>query len=235
MRSVKVQLLSFLAVVLVFGTIPASATILGTVDIENHSNPYSNQGQLFGGGLTGGTYLTGIYSWTNNGGTGLGTDVPNWGFCTELIQGPYSGWQDVVTLDSAPMPSQYGTPMGMTKANYIRELWGRDFNPAWATGADTQGAEAFGACIWEIVYEDLPSSPAGWDVTGGTGFHATGIEQAATANAWLHGLNGDTTKFVNNLAATSTLAGQDYIVQVPEPATLALLGLGAAAVLRRRK
>ena len=121
--------------------------------------------------------------------------------------------------------------MGMTKANYIRELWGRDFDPAWATGANTQMAEAFNACIWEIIYETDPV----WDVTSGTGFYATGIEQAATANLWLSQLNGDTNYFANNLVATSTPDGQDYVVQIPEPATLSLLAVGAAAFLRRRK
>jgi hypothetical protein len=222
-------------------TSTASATILGHVNVTNHNNGLSDIGQLFGGGLTGGSYYTGIYSWTNSGGTDLGTLVPNWGFCIELTQGPYTGWQDVILLEEAPLPAQFGTPMQMTKANYIRELWGRYFDPNWVTNPTTTNkrlAEAFGASVWEIVYE--PGGPSTWNVSSGTGFHATGIEQAATANLWLSQLNGDPAYFANNLAATSAPTGQDYLVQlpvslIPEPATVALLGLGALSLLIRKR
>ena len=206
----------------------ASATILGTVDLENHNNYLSDQGQLWGAGLTGGTYYTGVYSWTNAGGTGWGTQVPNWGFCIELPQAPIAGWQDVYTLDEGPRPELlFGSPMGAVKADKISELWGRHFDPAWTTGANTQMAEAFSACIWEIVYEIDPI----WDVTSGAGFRATGIEQYAIANSWLAGLDGTGPRAY--VYATSTPDGQDYVV--PEPATIGLLGLGALSVVRRKK
>ena len=225
----------FAAVVLVgiALTSTASATLLGTVNVQNHNNALSDIGTVWGGGLSGLTGYTGVYSWTNAGGTGLGAMVPNWGFCIELIQGPYNGWQDVVPLNEA----SDSTPMGTTKANYIRELWGRDFDPAWTTGANRQLAEAFGAALWEIIYETDPV----WDVTSGTGFHATGIEQAATANLWLSQLDGDPAYFATNLVATSSPYGQDYLIQspgsviIPEPMTVIMLSLGALSMLRRRK
>jgi hypothetical protein len=224
-------------------TSTASATLLGRVDIQNHNNSLSDTGTLWGGDLSGLYCYTGIYSWTNTlatDTTGYGWQVPNWGFCIELTQGPYNGWQDVIPLEEAPKSATYETPMGTTKANYIRELWGRDFNPNWVTNpttANKQLAGAFGTAIWEIIYE----TDSTWDVTSGTGFRATGIEQAATANAWLHGLNGDSEYFAKNLVATSTPNGQDYVVQLtgptilPEPATICLLWLGSVVLFRNRK
>ena len=211
----------------------ASATLVSTVNIKNHNNSLSDIGTIWGGGLSNLTGYTGVYSWTNAGGTGLGTDVPNWGFCIELTQAPYNGWQNVISLDEASLPAAYGTPVGTAKANYIRELWGRDFDPAWATGANKQLAEAFSVALWEIIYE----TDSAWNVTSGPGFRATGIEQAATANLWLSQLNGNTAYFANNLFATSSPCGQDYLIQlsIPEPMTVIMLGLGALSVVRRRK
>jgi hypothetical protein len=240
-RSKKIIIKKFVAVVLISIAITtaASATILGTTNIQNHNNSLSDQGDLWGGGLDGGSYYTGIYSWTNeiSGSTGLGALVPNWGFCIELTQGANNGSVDVIPLEEGPLPVTAVTPMGTTKANYIRELWGRDFDKNWITNpttANKQMAEAFGACLWEIIYE-TNGSPATWNVSSGAGFHATGIEQAATANSWLSQLDGNTAYFVNNLYVTSTLNGQDYLVQIPEPTTVCILGLGALSLIRRKK
>jgi hypothetical protein len=216
-------------------TSSASAT-LGTVNIQDHNNHYSDTGTLYGDGYPGGVYAyTGVYSWTNThaiGTTGLGTLVPDWGFCIELAQTVQNGWSNVMPLQEAPLPILYGSPMGVTKANAIRELWGRNFNPTWATGANRQMAEAFSACIWEIVYETDPV----WNVSSGAGFHVgSNVEQAATANTWLGQLTGNTAYFAHNLYSICTETGQDYVVQVPEPATIALLGLGALALVRKHK
>jgi hypothetical protein len=226
-------------------TSTASAT-LGTVDIEGHNNSLSDTGHLWGGTLTNLYAYTGIYSWDKVEGTGstpLAEAVPDWGFCIELTQGAHNGVADVIYLEEAPRPpSVYGTPMGTTKADYIRELWGRFFDPNWVIGPITDNerklGEAFGAAVWEIIYE----TDSTWDVSNhtgpGTGFKASNIiEQAATANYWLSQLivNPAPAQRADDLYAISNGTGQDYIVQLPEPATICLLGLGALSLLRRKR
>ena len=82
----------------------------------------------------------------------------------------------------------------------------------------------------KLYKEDIPESPSMWDVTvdgtdGALGFRSEKVD-AATANAWLYALDGTGPKA--NLRALTYDGKQDYIVKVlvPEPATLALLGLG---------
>jgi hypothetical protein len=214
MKSILIAVLAGAAM-----TSVASATISGTVNLQNHNNQFSDIATVYGGGLDGLTGYTGIYSWTNAGSTGQGAYVPNWGFCIELTQSPYTGWYTMADLEASPQP---GTPMGSAKANAIRELWGRYFDPTWTTGANKQMAEAFEASLWEIIYETSST----WNVTSGSGFHATGIEQAATANTWLNSLTGNTAYFAKNLAVASSPLGQDFLTQIPEPATILLLAMG---------
>lgn len=209
--------------------VSAEATLLGTVNIQNRNNALSDQCKLWGGSLVGVTAKTGVYSWTNAGSTGLGQYVPDWGFCIELPQQEKNGWHDVIPLQEAPLPPLYGSPMGIAKADAIRELWGRFFDANWLTGADKQKAEAFSTAIWEIVYE----TDATWNVSSGTGFYAINIEQVALANSWLSQLDGTGPK-ADNLVAISTEEWQDFVVQIPEPATLAMLALGSLLVLRKK-
>jgi hypothetical protein len=146
---------------------------------------------------------------------------------------------DVVMPEEAPQPTTFlGGPIGPEKAEYLRELWGRFFDPSWTgdgpfTEQQNSDAEAFTAAIWEIVYEELPESPLLWDVTvdgtiGDLGFRCENAD-TSTANDWLHVLDGTGPKA--NLRVFSYLGKQDYIVMIPEPATIALLGLGTLVLL----
>lgn len=222
------------------------ASPVGTVDIKYSGLGASDILTIWGGGESNLTCYGGAYMLDKSSGTGQGNIWPNGligGFCMELNQMSASDTRkyDVFNLDEANV-SFFGSQLGTAKANYIAELWGRFFDPAWTTtGSHTnqqnRDAEAFGAAIWEIIYEALPGTPMDWNVsvdgtTGDGGFKATYVE-ATTANNWLHALNGlgpkaDLRAFVNG-------GKQDYIAEVPEPATLCLLGLSGLVFLRKRK
>ena len=166
------------------------------------------------------------------------------GFCIELPEPP----TEVTFTYSVGMPDDnynhyLGEVLGTPKANYLRELWAEHYDSAWASGSSYTSqqnsmAEVFAAAVWEIVYEDLPVSPLGWDVTadgspGIGGFAAVNLD-SATANKWLHELTGGGSKA--DLLVVSHAGRQDYLVAVPEPATFILLGLsGSLGLCRRRR
>lgn len=174
----------------------------------------------------------GVYALDRAGGTGLGT---NWAdgartvsaFCMDILQhapGSYATY-DVVALNQGPDP--FG-PMGTMRADALRELWGRYFDAAWMgsgpfTSSQNAAAEAFEICVWEIIFEDLPTSPAQWDVTRGK-FSAGSIDYQR-ANTWLHSLDGTGPKA--NLVCLSNGSYQDFptvtTAPPPEPETLAFL------------
>ncbi len=222
------------------------ASPVGTVDIAYSGPGASDTITVWGGGLSGLSGVGGVYMLNKTAGTGQGNIWPNGligGFCIELHQWASTDAlkYDVVKLEEVNN-SFMGGILGTAKANYLAELWGRFYSPAWADGGsysseERSKAEAFAAAVWEIVYEDMPTSPLNWDVSvdgssGSHGFYAQNVD-AVTANNWLHALNGlgpkaDLRAFVNQ-------GKQDFIVQVPEPATVCLLGLGGLAFLRKRK
>ncbi|UCE49940.1 MAG: PEP-CTERM sorting domain-containing protein [Phycisphaerales bacterium] len=221
---------------------------VGTVEIVNTGNAASETITVWGGGLDGADVYAGVYTFEKTAGTGEGKLWDNGlvtGFCAELsetvptITSKYS----VIGLEKGPVPTGFlGGPMGQGKADYIRELWGRFYDPSWATEGQhtwkrSSRAAAFASAIWEIIYEDLPAKPAKWDVTvdgsaGALGFASEWVD-SDLANGWLHALDGTGPKA--DLRVFSFDGSQDYIAQVPEPATIVLLGLGGVFSLFRRK
>jgi hypothetical protein len=228
------------------------ATRANTVDIVHDGYGASSTAFFTGAGYDFYDFAevgAGVYLLNKTGDTGIGNTWPNTlipGFCIELQEpAPTSTSTYQVMMPEDAYNSINGQTLGTTKANYLRELWAKYYDPSWAgSGAHTAqqnaAAEAFAAAVWEIVYEDLPATPLGWDVSvdgtpGIRGFSAEDLD-ADTANKWLHNLTGGGAKA--DLRVFVNQGQQDYLVMVPEPATVLLLGLGGVLSLmggRRRR
>ena len=235
----NMRYLGVLAAVALLLVASGAAQATGTVTLKNHVDGRLTDGLItvYGDGFpNGASGYGGIYEWTTTTPwSGEGPLVPNWGFCIELPQSPVTGLYNVLMPAEAPLPSQYGTPMGDQKAKYLQELWGERFDPTWLKGLNLAKAEAFSAAVWEIVYEPYTTNPLTYDVTSAQNgkvdnkfFYATNVD-TATANTWLRSLDG--TGPMADLRALSNTSGQDFLVVVPEPVTMAGVMLGIGSVL----
>jgi hypothetical protein len=220
------------------------STLANTVDIVHSGFGAHDTATVWGGGQYGTDVAAGVYTLNKTGDSGSGSTWHNGpipGFCVELNEtAPTQISRYGVGMPEDMVNSYTGGTVGTARSNYLRELWARYYDPAWAkSGSTTQqnrNAAAFAAAVWEIVYEDVPSSPARWNVTtdgtsGIGGFIALNVD-SATANKWLHSLGGGPKA---NLRVLTNNGAQNYLVSVPEPATIVLLGLGGLALIRRRR
>jgi hypothetical protein len=248
MRRRKTTAAILAALVVALPSLPTKTARADTVDVVNDSFGASSWTTFWAAWQQGNEVVAGVYSLDKTSDTGIGDTWHNGsipGFCMELQElAPHTTYTYQVVMPENVYNSVIGTTLGITKANYLRELWGRYYDASWGaagpfTDQQNQSAEAFAAAVWEIIYEDLPGSPLGWDVTidstpGAGGFAATALD-ADTANKWLHELTGSGPKA--DLRAFVTGGAQDYLVAVPEPATVLMLGLGGLLSLigRRRR
>jgi hypothetical protein len=220
-----------------------------TVDIVHDGYGAAGTATFSAAGYDDAEVGAGAYMLNKTADTGIGNTWPNTripGFCIELQEtAPTSTYTYQVTMPEDAFNSVTGQTLGTAKANYLRELWAKYYDKSWGGSGpfSTQqhgAAEAFATAVWEIVYEDLPATPLGWDVRidgtpGAGGFRASDLD-VDTANKWLHNLTGSGPKV--DLRAFVNQGQQDYLVAVPEPATVMLLGLGGLLSLmggRRRR
>ncbi|TFG47731.1 MAG: PEP-CTERM sorting domain-containing protein [Candidatus Brocadiia bacterium] len=233
--------------VLVFIVNSASANSANNVDISHFGNQAGSSLKVWGGGVEGNWIRGGVIQLEKTGGAGIGNFWKNgniFAFCIELSENSSftPATYDIVNPDLTQKPAAFlGDVLGTKKTEYLKELWARYYDPQWANKGYlnwdyNRKAEAFAGAVWEIVYQQLPKSPLGWDVTsdGTVGVLGFKCEYADTklANEWLRSLTGDGPKA--NLMAFARYGNQDFLVEVPEPATIVLLGLGTIALCRKK-
>jgi hypothetical protein len=241
----KKYLVSSLMMLSVFA-LQLSATPVDSVTMTYTGYGAKDVMTVWGGGQSSLTINAGIFMFNKTASTGTGNLIDNGvlgGFCIDLSQYLATGSKtyEVIDVADGPKPTTIlGSGMGAVKAAYLSELWSRYFDSAWMgggtyTSTQNEYAEVFQAAIWEIVYEDLPTSSAGWDVTldgtvGNKGFKATNLNYTL-ANSWLGSLTGCYQG--TNLAALSSDCTQDIMVAIPEPATVAFLAIGLLMAVGR--
>jgi hypothetical protein len=224
----------------------AGTNLANTVDVVHDGFGAYDAATVWGGGEYGTNVAAGVYTLKKTGDSGSGSawhNGPIPGFCVELNEAaPTQTTRYAVGMPDTMVNSYTGETLGTAKGNYLRELWARYYDPTWSqSGASSQAnrrAAAFAAAVWEIVYEKVPGSGSKWDVTAdGTsgigGFIALNVD-TATANKWLQSLTGSGPK--TDLRVFTNNGAQNYLVAVPEPATIVLLGLGGlCSIIRRRR
>lgn len=239
-----------LPTMLVFAVLVSAAPSLwaDTVDVVHEGYGAYDSITFWGAGYAGDVVAAGVYMLNKTNSTGIGDTWSNGlipGFCIELPEPPPGSTVTYnVGMPDDVYNSYTGEILGTAKGNYLRELWAKHYDPAWASGGSyteqqNSMAAIFAAAVWEIIYEKLPDTPAGWDVTidgtpGYGGFRATNLD-VETANKWLHELTGSGAKA--DLLVITHNGNQNFLIEVPEPATLVLLGLGGTMGLlgRRRR
>ena len=114
------------------------------------------------------------------------------------------------------------------------EAWNQQY--AAEINSNVTGA-AFALAVWEITFEDLYANPPGWTVSSGKfkarddgGNTSLAITQA---NNWLSQIDGTGKKVP--LRGLTNGSNQDFLVPVPEPATLSLVAIGGLAMLLRKR
>ncbi len=238
------------ACVALLAATPAGATSLGQVRLKYASVSPRRAANLTVDGKTTNGLLTGKYNLRLDGGftpTGEGEAVYDAAvnglvgtFCADVRQWAPTSYKvyDVYAPEDAPIGGG-NTAMQGEKAWDLRRL----FDQHTGDLGTHDGAAAFQACVWEIVYEDVANA---YDVHAGalSMTYYWGSGWLDTANTWLAALGTDEPDVPLRVLANPD--NQDFAMWVPglpadpipEPVTVAglVLGVGSlAGYVQRRK
>ena len=242
----KLHAICCLGAIFTLPVLPVDASPLGTVDIVRSGHGAGRTIDVFGSTWSGVQGHAGVYMLEKTASSGAGDIWANGaigGFCIELEE---PAPNVTTTYDVENTSNAYNgfldEVLGAAKADALSELWGRYYSSSWEgaggfTWAQNNEAAAFATAVWEIVYEDLPADVTDWDVghddKRGSPWFGSHQVDSTLANSWLHSLDGSGPKA--SLAVFTQDGNQNYLVAVPEPTTIALLGLGGILSLARKR
>ncbi|HPS55845.1 MAG TPA: hypothetical protein PLP05_09610 [Sedimentisphaerales bacterium] len=213
-----------LTAILVVAVFVLPAMAVPTVDVQ-----YTNvsPGQQFDVTFTGyanyGVVYTGVYNLTLTNST-FEYPLNSRAFCIEPQLGTTTNrTYNVVDLKDAPEPQgPNGDPMGVERADLLRELFGRNYDSV----VDNKTAAAFQLAVWEIVFDGSSNN-----FTAGNFFINSVLTDTITlASNWLAAIDG--TGPMANLVGLSNLNYQDFVTiyTVPVPGAVILSSMGVALV-----
>jgi len=212
--------LGFLCVLAVAGQAVADVSKIDVdIDTDNTLVMKLFHEDYFPGGIN--AYIGG-YGLTYSGDDAISKNLGNLGFCIEMqLSSNQKKTYSIVNLWEAPVPyGPDGLAIQQQKAAYIEAFWGQHFNSI----TDSMSNAAFQLGVWEIVFEE----PLNWDVAGGAIYTTCGSTAGANARnlaaTWLNQFDPDGTR--QPLAALTNKNYQDYVVAVPLPGSLVLVGIG---------
>lgn len=178
-----------------------------------------------------------------SGGTGLGAILNGTyvTYCADITQHVTSTTKSysVVPIEAVPNVS----PMGMTKADALRNLYSLGAGVQLTPAASNDFAAAFQLAVWEVI-SDFNSNLgiSSLSITDGT-FEAKSTNGNALSSGITNHLNSLFAGIFNlpegsapvEIAGISHATAQDQIVTVPTPGALALAGLGGGLLISRRR